>query len=156
MLENDSNILKELYKKCKDAKEKLRYGALYAVSRGKNVVIIADILAVEESTVYDWIHKWNEERDVSDEPRSGRPKKLTDEDDDKIKHLIDENDPKKYGLNASTYTTKELKEYFLRFHNKLIDEETIRSHLKRMGAHYIKSQLRYDEADEDNQIEFAI
>ncbi len=95
MLEKDSNILKELYKKCKDAKENLRYGALYAVSRGKNVVIIADVLAVEESTVYDWIHKWNEERDVSDKPRSGSPKKLTDEDDDKIKQLIDENDPKK-------------------------------------------------------------
>ena len=53
MLENDSNTLRERYRNCKDAKEKLRYGALYAVSRGKSVAIIAGVLDVEESTVYD-------------------------------------------------------------------------------------------------------
>ncbi len=155
MLENDSDILKDLYKNCKDVKEKLRYEALYAVSREKNVATIADILDVEESTVYDWIHRWEEERNISDKPRSGRPEKLTDKDEDEMKRLIDENDPKKYGLNASTYTTKELQEHFLRFHNKFIDEETFRAHLKGMGAHYVKSQLRYDEADEGKQIKFA-
>jgi putative transposase len=155
MLEEDSNTLKDLYKNCKDAKEKLRYEALYAASRGKSVVIIADILDVEESTIYDWIHRWEIEKTVSDKPRSGRPEKLATEDEEEMKHLIDENDPKKYGLNASTYTTKELQEYLLRFHNKLVDEETIRAHLKEMGAHYVKSQLRYDEANEGKQIEFA-
>ena len=84
MLENDSNTLKELYRNCKDAKEKLRYEALYVVSRGKNVVIIAEILNVEESTVYDWIHPWEAERTVSDKPRSGRPSKLTEEDENEI------------------------------------------------------------------------
>ena len=155
MLENDSSILKDLYKTCKDAKEKLRFGALYAVSRGKSVVIIADILAVEESTVYDWIHQWEKERNVSDKPRSGRPLELTTEDDEEMKRLINENEPKKYGLNAATYTTNELRDYFLKIYNKFINEETIRTHLKKMGAHYVKSQLKYNEADKNKQIEFA-
>ena len=51
MLEIDSSILKDFYRSCKNAKEKLRYGALYVVSRRKSVVIIADVLDVEESTV---------------------------------------------------------------------------------------------------------
>ena len=43
MLESDFDILGDLYKTCKDAKEKIRYAALYAVSRGKDVMTVADI-----------------------------------------------------------------------------------------------------------------
>ena len=155
MLEDDSNTLRELYRNCKDAREKLRYGALYAVSRRKSVATIADVLDVEESTVYDWIHQWEKERNVSDKPRSGRPSKLTEEDEKEIREIIDENDPKKYGINALSYTTKELQDYFLRLHSRFIDEETFRAHLKKMGAHFIKAQTRYKEADEEKQVEFA-
>jgi transposase len=155
MLEGDSNTLGDLYKNCKDAKEKIRYEALYAVSRGNNVRNVANIIAVEESTVYDWIHLWETERTVSDKPRSGRPSKLTEEDENEIKELIDENDPKKHGINAMSYTTVELQEYFMKFHSKYIDEETFRAHLRKMGAHYVKSQLRYKEADQEKQLEFA-
>ena len=56
MLESDSNILGDLYKNCKDAKDKIQYEALYAVSRWNDVKTVADIIVVEESTVYDWIH----------------------------------------------------------------------------------------------------
>ena len=48
-----------------------------------------------------------------------------------------------------SYTTAELHEYFLRFHGKDIEEETSRAHLKKMGAHFIKAQKRYKEADEE-------
>ncbi len=92
---------------------------------------------------------------VSDKPRSGRPQKLTEEDEKEIKELIDENDPKKHRINAMSYTTAELQEYFMKFHSKFIDEETFRAHLKKMGAHYIKAQLRYKEADQEKQLEFA-
>ena len=122
MLENDSNILREWYRNCKDAKEKIRYTTLYAVSRGFSVAEAAKFVDVDESTVYDWIKKWVTEESVSDKPRSGRPQKLTEEDEKEIKELIDENDPKKYGINAMSYTTAELHEYFLRFHGKDIDE----------------------------------
>ena len=57
MLENDSNTLRERYRKCKDAKEKIRYTTLYAVSRGFSVAEAAKFVDVEESTVYDWIKK---------------------------------------------------------------------------------------------------
>ena len=55
MLEGDTDILGDLYKDCNDAKEKIRYAELYSVSRGNNVKTVANIVAVEESTVYDWI-----------------------------------------------------------------------------------------------------
>ncbi len=155
MLDNDSNILRELYRNCKDVKEKIRFAALYAVSRGRSVKDTAEFVDVEESTVYDWINKWILERKVSDKPRSGRPSKITEKDEKEIRHLIEENDPKKYGINASSYTTKELQQYFTKYKGKFIDEETFRVHLLRTGAHYVKAQLRYKEGDLKRQIEFA-
>ncbi len=155
MLEGDTNILGDLYKDCKDAKEKIRYQALFAVSRGNNVRNIANIIAVEESTVYDWINQWERERNVSDKPRSGRPEKITKDDEKEIKRLLDEKDPKKYGINASQYTTKELQFYFAKCRGKFIDAETFRVHLVNTGAHYVKAQLRYKEGDQKKQIEFA-
>ena len=155
MLEDDSNNLCDLYRNCKDAKEKIRYAALYAVSRGNTVKIVANIVAVEESTVYDWIHQWEKERNVSDKSRSGRPPSITEEDEEEMRRLIDENNPKEHGINAMSYTTVELQEYFMKFRSKCIDEETFRVHLKKMGAHFIKAQKRYKEADEEKQIEFA-
>jgi len=71
MLENDSNILGDPYRNCKDPKEKIRYAALYAVSRGNDVKTVANIMAVEESTIYDWINKWIFAKNASDKPRSG-------------------------------------------------------------------------------------
>jgi transposase len=155
MLENDSNILGDLYKTCKDAKEKIRYAALYAVSRGNNVKTVADIMAVEESTVYDWINKWIFEKNLSDKPRSGRPAKLTEADKEEIKRVVDENDPAKYGINSLTYTTAELQEYFRRMHDKTINQESLRVALHELGGRFIKAQIVYKEADIEKQIEFA-
>lgn len=155
MLESDSDILGDLYKTCKDAKEKIRYEALYAVSRGNDVKTVAEIIAVEESTIYDWIKKWVLEKGVSDRPRSGRPSKITKEDEKEIRRLIDENDPKKYGIQASSYTTRELQIYFAKYRGKFIGEETFRVHLLSTGAHYVKAQLRYKEGDLKRQMEFA-
>jgi transposase len=155
MLENDADTLKHLYKTCQDATEKIRYEALYALSRGFTVETVANMIDVEESTVYDWIHKWEKEHGVSDKPRTGRPSKITKEDENEIRRIIDENDPKKYGINASSYTTKELQLYFSKYRGKFIDEETFRVHLISTGAHYVKAQLRYKEGDLMKQIEFA-
>ena len=155
MLEGDSNILGDLYKDCKDAKEKIRYAALYAVSRGKAVRTVAEIIDVEESTIYDWVKTWELERRVSDKPRSGKPAKLTDEDDKEMTDLLDNKTPKDFGINSTTWTTRELREYFIRIHQKYVDEETIRQHLHRIDAHYVKGQLVYKEADMAAQISFS-
>jgi len=155
MLEDDSNTLGDLYRTCEDVREKIRYEALYAVSRGKSVKSVADIIDVEESTIYDWINRWISEKSVSDKPRGGKPPKITKDDEEEIRHLLDENDPKKRGINASSYTTKELQLYFAKYRGKFIDEETFGVHLISTGAHYVKAQLRYKEGDLKRQIEFA-
>lgn len=155
MFEEDREELHKLYQETKEGKEKIRYAALYAVSRGISVSESSRVLDVEESTIYDWIHKWESERNVKDKPRSGAPPKITKEDEKEIKDIIDRNKPSDFGINAAIWTTRELQEYFLKKYDKLIDEETFRVHLIKTGARYVKAQLRYKEADLNKQVEFA-
>ena len=99
VLEEDRDILYKLYTECKDSKDKIRYMALYAISRNFTVEDAAAFVYVEESTVYDWIQRWKSEKNLYDKPRSGRPPKITKDDEKEIRRLIDESNPKKYSIN---------------------------------------------------------
>jgi len=154
MLEEDEQALRKLAKSCRDAKVQNRYLALHALSINKPVELVAEIFCVDRSTLYNWIVKWKEERNLEDEPRQGRPNVLTDEQKQEIRNLIEENDPKKNGINASSWDTKELMHYFAG-KGVQISRESLRTALLSMGAKYVKATLKYTEADIERQKEFA-
>lgn len=62
---------------------------------------------------------------VYDEPKEGRPAKIEDKGKEKITEFIDENNPKKHGVNASFWDCRELQKYFSQrgkiFHRKQSD-----------------------------------
>ena len=117
--------------------------------------MVAKIFCVDESSVYGWIKKWEEGKDLSDMPKSGRPPAFTDEEKKELKKLVKENDPKKYEVNASFWDCTELRKYFLK-KGKDISEDTINRALLSMGAHYVKAQFEYREADLEKQGSFAL
>jgi len=51
MLEEDENTLRELAKNCKDATERERLRALYAIRKGYSVSSVAEIFCIDESAV---------------------------------------------------------------------------------------------------------
>ncbi|MCL5105930.1 MAG: IS630 family transposase [Candidatus Marsarchaeota archaeon] len=154
MLEEDRPLLQKLAKECKNAKEYGRYLALHAISEGFEVSLVAKIFCVDESSIYNWIKKWKEERNLSDEPKSGRPSAFTEEEKKELKHLIDENNPQAHGINTSFWDCAELRKYYIT-KGKTISEDAIRNILIKMGGHYIKAQIEYKEADLEKQIVFA-
>jgi transposase len=155
MLKEDRKTLRELAHTCKNWKERERLRALYALSIGQPIDIVCSIFCVDESTVHRWIKKWKSERNLSDESKSGRPPSFTEEEKKELKQLVDENNPQKYGLNASFWDCKELQDYFS-MNGKSVSQETIRRYLKKTGARYIKAELHYSEADKKRQEEFAL
>jgi len=146
MLEEDEPLLRKLAKECDDAEENVRYYALHSISRGKSATETADIFLVERQTIYNRIEKWNGDREVSNKPKSGRPESLTDDDKETIKKLVDENQPKKYGINMSGWDTKGLQIYFARL-GRTVSRETIRIHFHELGAHYVKAVHKYADAN---------
>lgn len=154
MLEEDEQALRQLAKSCRVAKEQNRYLALHALSINKPVELIAEIFCVDRTSLYNWVVKWKEDRDLADEPRQGRPNVLTEEQKQEIRNLIEENDPKKHGINASAWDTKELMHYFAG-RGVQVSRESLRTTLLGMGAKYVKAILKYAEADREKQEKFA-
>jgi len=152
MLKEDGRTLRKLAHECtsKKARERERLKALLALSKGRSVSEVADFFDIDEATVYRWVERWNEERDLKDKPRDGRPPVFGDKETRELHRLIEENNPKKYGLKVSMWTCAELRDYFLR---KGIDVsvETLRRKLVEMKAHYVKATLVYAEADSAKQ-----
>lgn len=155
MLEEDREILRVLARECKDGKERDRLRTLYILSLGESVDRVSAFFSVEESTVYRWIDKWKEDRNMADRPRDGRPQILNDKDKKEIRKLVEENDPKKHGMNARCWDTKELQRYF-DARGRHISQECLRNALHKMGAHYVKAQKEYSEADKKEQEKFAL
>ena len=155
MLEKDGPLLLELATKCKEAKEYGRYLALHAVSLGKEVPLVAEIFCVDESSIYGWIQRWKDEGTLSDKPKSGRPPAFTNVEKKDLKRLVKENDPQAHGINASFWDCAELRKYYL-LQRKDVSEDAIRTALLGMGAHYVKAQIEYREADLEKQRKFAL
>ena len=155
MLEEDEPLLRKHAKECRDAKEQNRYLALHAVSEGYAVPLVAKIFCVDESSIYGWIQRWNEEKDLADKPKGGRPPAFTDAEKKDLKHMVGENDPQAHGMNASFWDCAELRKYYL-LHGKDVSEDAIRNALLGMDAHYVKAQIEYREADLEKQRKFAL
>ena len=154
MFEADEQLLRTLARQCKDAKEKIRLLALHALSIGKSLNLVAEIFCVDEDTLRNWVRKWGGEKSLKDAPRDGRPPSLTDVDKKEIKKLVEENNPKKHGLNASAWDCNELRKYFAR-KGKIFSIDVIRKALKEMGARYVKAIIQFAEADENERMVFA-
>ena len=140
--ESDSSILNRLAKESRNILERERLRALYVLSIGYSVKEASKIFSVDEDTVYRWAESWNSGKSVADHERSGRPPSLGEKEKKEMKHLLDENDPGKHGVNSSTWTCTELRLYFQK-KGSAVSEETIRRCLRRMGARYVKATLEY-------------
>ncbi len=154
MLEEDAPALQRLASECKDAKERERLRALYAISIGERVERVAEIFCVNASTVYEWVTRWNDEKNLADKPKDGRPPVLNEKEKAEIRRLVEEGDPKKRGINAGVWDTKELQTYFAS-RGKSVSRDVIRVALKTMGARYVKADVHYAEASLKLQKKFA-
>ena len=112
---------------------------------------VAVYFSVDEDTPYRWAQRWNEEKSAADGERSGRPPSLGEDEKKEMKHLIDENDPGKHGINSSTWTCTELRIHFEK-KGIVVSDETIRRCLIEMGAHCVKATMEYAETFSDEVV----
>lgn len=150
-LSQDKDVLLVLYKACRSPSEKERYHALCLLALGYPVSDVAKIFFRDEDTIREWIRRWVKERSVKNKPKEGRPN--DDKLEEAIVKLVDENNPKKYGMNCSFWDCIELRKFFL-MHGIAVSSESIRRTLKRHGFKYVKADYEYGQADEEKKSQF--
>ena len=103
--------LREYLSKAEDKRPTLRIVAGINYKEGVSATTIADWYDVSESTVHNWLNRLerlNEEpvEDViHDAPRSGRPRKLSSDEWDKLQQLLDK-PPQEVGIDVPHWTPR--------------------------------------------------
>ena len=83
------------------------------LKRGKKKSEISRRLGVDRKTVYNWSVRIERERDWEDKKPYGRPEKLTKEQKDRLKTIIDSG-PRNYGYDTDLWTLKRIAEVISR------------------------------------------
>jgi len=153
-MENEKEILLRLYKQTKDATECKRYHAILLVKSGKTIREVAQLFFADEDTVSSWVKKWDEQKEVKDEQRSGKPPKITKEIEEEICKIADENKPENQGMQASSWDCNELRIYVNEKYKIEISNEQIRKLLKRNNFNWRKLNYKFVNADEEKRKDF--
>ena len=109
-MNEEQEMLLQLYKKAETGRENMRYHALLLVKTGTTITYVSRIFYVDEETVRVWMKKWDEDKNIQDKQRSGKKPKLT-KGQEELCELVDENNPQKHGYNIVTWDCVELKKF---------------------------------------------
>lgn len=109
---------------------------------------------VDEETIRLWITKWDGKKDVRDKQRSGKPPKLTKEQEKEICDLVDGNNPQEHGYKTATWDCVELKKYIGDKYGIELSREAIRKVLKRNGFKYKKAEYLFSKRDIEKRNNF--
>jgi len=135
------------YKKCKDARLKERYQAMY-LSFKYSWKEIAEIVGRDYDTVLEWVKAYNENglQGLNSDKPSGRPASLTEEQQSEVKRTV-QMSPRKLKMKFSNWNCKNLDWWiFKTFHVKL-KREAVRLLLHKLGFVLIKPTYKYVLAD---------
>ena len=144
LIETEKLTLLELMKNHISARARMRAHTVVLSSREFSIDQISSIYEVDRDTVSRWLDDWEKKGVVGlcDEERSGRPKRLTDEEEQKIKFLA-EKEPRSI-KNIRAQAKKELK--------KDVSHSTIKRTLKKLGLAW--KRVRKSLKSKRNEAEF--
>ena len=151
-MESEKEVLLNLYRQ--KGRESRRYHAVLLVKSGKTQAEVARLLFVDEGTIRNWINEWNTNKKLEDKQRSGRPRKITKEIEKEMCDMVDENNPEKEGMHASTWDCRELRIWLMDKYGIQLTSERIRKILKKNGFNYRKINYKFTKADETKREQF--
>jgi transposase len=110
---------------------------LLALSQGRSVTQIAQILGVTRQSVYNWIASYGRPEPgntFTDAPRSGRPTVWTQELQAHLQTALQQ-PPPSTGRRASRWSVPQLRHYLCRATGRDLSGETVRRKLRELGFH---------------------
>ena len=96
-----------------DAKAAKRLMVALAYKDGVHVETISARYGIPQSTIYYWLDRLDSQpiaEALEDEPRPGRPPKLTDEQRETVESWLDDA-PEAYGYEAETWRAEDLRDH---------------------------------------------
>ena len=140
--------LRRLASQAKDGPQARRLLALAAVRDGMNRTVAARLGGMDRQTLRDWVHRFNQHgpEGLIDLKPSGRPGKLSDEQKEVLKQLVEAGpDPQKDGV--ARWRCIDLKRIVGRRFGVDLSEVSLGRVLKKLGFSHISARPRHPVQD---------
>ena len=147
--------LEHLYKTEKVARKSHRYHAILLVKNGMKISEVASLFFRDAETVAKWVERWDAQHNIGDHSRSGRPRKLSREEEEKLCEIVDENNPEKHGFQCSTWDCTELQILIKEQFGKEMSTEAIRKLLHEKDFSYRKVDYLFTKRDQAKRVRIA-
>ncbi len=136
---NSESIL-SIMKGSKDYIVGVRLLAVYQVSLGKSPRELEDIFQTTFKQITSWVHRFDEEgiEGLKDKPGKGRKSKLSDEQFDRVKQLLLNEEPEEYGYNTATWTGPLVRDWIKEHFGVEYKDAQVYNILHRLGFSYQK------------------
>jgi transposase len=147
--------LVELYKKEKNAKQKVRYLALVLMHEKRNCTEVAKTIKMSRRSVQLWVNAFNEEGIggiiVNSPP--GRPSRLSEEQKEELKRDVARH-PRKLGYKFSNWEGKHVSEHVKKRFNVSLKVRRCQYLLHELGFSLQRPRYKFPKADPSKQEEF--
>lgn len=146
---SDASRLRKALKLAADKRTFRRLQAVLLVAQGHPFQDVAKIVCVSRQTVYDWVHLYLAQHQVTaldDTPRSGRPKVAKSITANRILRELRRN-PLRLGYRATVWTVPLLAERLSQLYDCAISPYTLRRRMKDTGLGCKRPRYFYEEKD---------
>lgn len=151
----DIKTLMKAFKKEKNPRAKLRIHSIILAHKSLPNSQISQILFVHPSSVKLWIERWNKEgfSGLYERERSGRPKKLRDNEIKELKRDLNSS-PKDFGYLPEAWDTKTILYHIEKKFNVKFHEKSIYKFLRKIGYEMKVPRGRHYKRDEKKEKEY--
>jgi len=134
------------------AEEKL--GAVKAYKNGESVASISKILNATPQSVYNWIKRYDKEKNLNRKIGSGRKSEVSPKDELKLFKILRQ-PASQYGFENDLWTTKRIQIIVLKKLRKKISRMSVWRMLNKNHYSFKKVQKKYKEADQNKKDAWA-
>ena len=134
----------------------IRLYAVYQVACGQSSRKLEELYNTSFKQITNWVHQFEREgiKGLKNKPRKGRNPRLTEEQRQMVKDVLQNHSPSEYGYNTAIWTGPLLIAWIKKSLDVTYKKAQIYNIIRKLGFSHQKGRGIYPEANEQNQTAF--
>ena len=151
------STIKSQLRKDEKFSQGVRLYAVYQIKLGRNAEELEELYNVSHKSICNWVYRYNRYGidGLKEKPRSGRPSRLSEEQQKKLKEAINDK-PEKFGYSSGVWSGPLVIDYVENTFGVSYKKEQIYNLLHKLGFTFQRGKAFYPESSEREEMVEAI